>query len=98
MKYKTLSVALTTLLLAILATKSDGLIAQTGSFSGCTQSRTVWIDASPMKRRKGAAEKMTDMHDTMSNRGWTFTDMEIYTENSDLEGFFLTYCRDTACG
>jgi hypothetical protein len=41
---------------------------------------------------------MTEKHDEYTRTGWKFEDMETYIENGDLEGFFLTYSRDVACG
>jgi hypothetical protein len=40
---------------------------------------------------------MSEKHDEYTKNGWRFVDMETYIENSDLEGFFLTYSRDIAC-
>lgn len=40
---------------------------------------------------------MSKKHDEYTSNGWRFVDMETYIENSDLEGFFLTYSRDIAC-
>jgi hypothetical protein len=40
---------------------------------------------------------MSKKHREMAESGWRFADMEIYNENGDLEGFFLSYTRDVAC-
>jgi hypothetical protein len=40
---------------------------------------------------------MSKKHDEYTTNGWKFVDMETYIENSDLEGFFLTYSREISC-
>lgn len=71
--------------------------AQVNQFVTCQQSQTVWLDVSRFGRKRSAAQNITDKHEEFSSQGWKFIDMETYTENSDLEGFFLTYSRDIAC-
>jgi len=41
---------------------------------------------------------MSKKHNEYTVNGWKFVDMETYIENSDLEGFFLTYSREVPCG
>jgi hypothetical protein len=52
---------------------------------------------SRFSRKHNGAENMTKKHDEYTSNGWRFMDMETYTENADLEGFFLTYSRDIPC-
>jgi hypothetical protein len=63
----------------------------------CEEAMTVFQDVSGMGRKDRAAGNMTRSHARMAQSGWRFSDMEIYTENGDLEGFFLTYTRAAAC-
>jgi len=34
---------------------------------------------------------------TAESQGWVFKDLEIYIENGDLQGFFITYTRPHPC-
>ena len=59
-------------------------------------SQTNYLDVSALGRKKHAAENMTEMHQDMAKKGFEFASMEIYDENGDLQGFFLTYTKDSA--
>ena len=85
------------LLLGVLLARSEPLSAQAGPQATCPEAITVFRDASRFSRRGGGAKNMTQMHDEYSAAGWKLIDMEIYTENSDIEGFFLSYTRETVC-
>ena len=63
----------------------------------CEQAITVFHDISGFGRKDRAAERMTERHDEMALSGWRFAGMEIYTENGDLEGFFVSYTRAATC-
>lgn len=63
----------------------------------CEEAITVFQDVSRFGRKKRAAENMTKQHAEMALEGWRLADMEIYIENGDLEGFFLSYIRAVAC-
>jgi hypothetical protein len=54
---------------------------------------TLYLDVGRFGRKGGAAAKMTRLHQEKALEGWTFHDMELYVENGDLEGFFVTYVR-----
>ena len=56
-----------------------------------TQSVTVFQDVSAMNRRKGAAKNLTELNQKYEAMGYSFDDLEIYIEDGDLEGFFVTY-------
>jgi hypothetical protein len=51
---------------------------------------TVWVDG---KGQTGFAEKVNKMHADMEAKGWKFGDMEIYVEDGDMKGAFVTYVR-----
>ena len=85
------------MLLGIVMSQSVAVSAQVNQFVTCQQSKTVWQDVSRLGRKRSAAGNMTEKHDEFTKQGWKFVDMETYIENSDLEGFFLTYSRDVAC-
>lgn len=83
---------------AILVTISSRLTAQPAAApAGCEESLTVFQDVSIFGRKNGAADNITERHAEMAVDGWRYADMEVLFENSDLEGFFLTYVRDAAC-
>ena len=63
----------------------------------CEQALTVFQDVSGLGRKDRAAKHMTERHAEMAKDGWRFLDLHIYTENGDLEGFFLSYKRAIAC-
>ncbi|MDH3508567.1 MAG: hypothetical protein OEQ25_15640 [Gammaproteobacteria bacterium] len=68
-----------------------------GSSMDCEEAITVFHDVSGFGRRNRAAERMTEKHAEMALSGWRFADMVIYSENGDLEGFYLSYTRPAAC-
>lgn len=44
--------------------------------------------------RKGdSAAAITAMHEKMGAQGWTVIDVEVYIENGDQWGFFITYIQ-----
>lgn len=54
---------------------------------------TVFIDADWGGREDGAARELTDAHAAFARHGYDVVDVVAYTENGDLEGFFVTYRR-----
>jgi len=63
----------------------------------CEEAITIFHDVSGFGRRGRAAERMTEKHAEMALSGWRFAGMQIYSENGDLEGFYLSYTRAAAC-
>ena len=63
----------------------------------CEQAITIFHDVSSFGRRDRATKRMTEKHDEMALSGWRFAGMEIYTENGDLEGFYVSYTRAATC-
>lgn len=98
MKDKLLIGILLGMVLGMVMGQGSNLAAQPIQFSSCQQSQTVWRDVSRFGRKNSAAKNMTEMHAENTKQGWKIIDMELYNENGDLEGFFLTYSRDVACG
>ncbi|MBN8426452.1 MAG: hypothetical protein J0L65_03200 [Xanthomonadales bacterium] len=54
---------------------------------------TVFIDADWGGREDGAAREITRAHKAFAQRGYRLISVETYTENGDLEGFFVSYVR-----
>jgi hypothetical protein len=57
------------------------------------EGKTVFVDISAFGRKDHAANKITELHDKMAKEGFTVVDLSPYTENGDLEGFFVTYVK-----
>ena len=56
--------------------------------------KTVFVDVSAAGRKKKAAKRMTEQHEQFAQEGWTVINVAVYTENEDLEGFFVTYVKE----
>jgi hypothetical protein len=54
---------------------------------------TVFVDAQGGSRKEGSAKRINKSHADMEAKGWRFADLEPYTENGDLVGFFITYVK-----
>lgn len=65
--------------------------------TGCEESVTIFQDVSMIGRKNRLASNITDRHREMNAKGWHFVDMEIYVENADIEGAFLSYSRPVPC-
>lgn len=53
------------------------------------QAHTVYLDGSGGKKR--AARHMTQLHQVMAAKGWTFAHLAPHVENADLQGWWITY-------
>ena len=53
--------------------------------------KTVWIDG---KGQSSMADKVNKLHADMQAKGWRFESLEVYTEDGDMQGLFVTYVRD----
>ena len=51
---------------------------------------TVYISA---HGGSSIASKVNEMHKTMEAQGWRFANMEVHTENADMEGAWITYVK-----
>ena len=98
MKDRTLLGVMFGLMAGLILGQSGSISAQATPATTCQESKTIFRDASRFSRKNNAAENMSKKHDEYTRNGWKFVDMETYIENSDLEGFFLTYSREIACG
>ena len=61
------------------------------------QAKTVFVADKSLRRHDGSAKAVTEAHQEAEAEGWSFADMEIYTENNDLQGFLITYTRPHPC-
>ncbi len=62
-----------------------------------TQASTIFVADKSGSRQKGSAERLSETHRTAQDQGWDFKDLEVYIENGDLQGFFVTYVRPHPC-
>ncbi len=85
------------ILVGMVFAQSGKPSAQASTAATCEESKTVFRDVSRFGRKNSAANNMSKKHDEYTVNGWKFVDMETNIENSDLEGFFLTYSREISC-
>jgi hypothetical protein len=52
---------------------------------------TIFVDG---HGQTSFADKVNKVHAEQAAKGWEFADLEIYTENGDMKGAFITYKRD----
>jgi hypothetical protein len=55
--------------------------------------KTIFVDIGIASKRIRGAKRLTSYHQKMALEGWTVIDVEPYTENSDLQGYFVTYVQ-----
>jgi len=61
------------------------------------QASTIFVSDRTGSRKKGSAKKIIETHKSSESQGWDFKDLEIYIEDGDLQGFFITYTRTHPC-
>lgn len=61
------------------------------------QASTIFVADKATSRQKGSAKKLSETHKTAEAQGWNFDEMQIYIEDGDLQGFFVTYTREHPC-
>ena len=54
---------------------------------------TVFIKKHDLGTRSELVDKTNKSHKEMGAKGWQFKSLEIYDEDGDLTGFFVTYIR-----
>lgn len=52
---------------------------------------TIYVDVIAFGRKDRSAKKMTRMHKQFGDNGYQLVDVSPYTENGDLQGFFVSY-------
>ena len=62
-----------------------------------TQASTVFVPDKSGSRQEGSAERLREAHTNAQNQGWDFKDLQVYIEDGDLQGFFVTYVRPHPC-
>ena len=97
MKERALIAVIFGLLAGMALARSGDLSAQDRNAPECEETMTIFQDVSRVGRKDRAAGNMTRRHSEVAPERWKFADMEVYVENGDLEGFYLSYTRDVAC-
>jgi len=75
----------TLILLAVLGVTRIAVADDAGATT-----KTVWVDG---KGQSSMASEVNETHGKMQKDGWRFADMEVYTEDGDMKGMFVTYVR-----
>lgn len=91
-----LTAALLTLLLCLAslpASAANYARQATRAASAKLDAITIFVDATLGMRKDGAAKELTEAHAAFAAQGYTVVDVVGYTENGDLQGFFVTYRR-----
>jgi hypothetical protein len=69
----------------ILTSAFAALLATVGLFAVASHAKDEPV------AQQGFSEKLNKMHAQMEAKGWKFGDLEIYTEDGDMKGAFVTY-------
>jgi hypothetical protein len=75
--------------LALLAGMNTAVADDAGQFAA----KTVWVDG---KGQGSMADKASKSHAEMAKQGWKFQDLDVYIEDGDMKGLFVTYVREAA--
>ena len=67
--------------------------SQAAAPAAWTKATTVFVNTVIGSRTGGSARRISETHAEMEAKGWRFLDLEAYTENGDLVGFFVTYVK-----
>jgi hypothetical protein len=57
---------------------------------------TVFVDVDFGRRKDSAADALTRVHRSFAQHGYVVVNVESFSENGDLQGFFVTYRRERA--
>ncbi len=57
------------------------------------QTVSLYVDVDFGSRKNGAATELNQAHRAFNANGYRVVDVVGYTENGDLQGFFVTYVR-----
>jgi hypothetical protein len=75
--------------LALLTWTNAALADTAGQYAA----KTVWVDG---KGQGSMADKASKSHAEMARDGWKFQDLDVYIEDGDMKGLFVTYVREAA--
>lgn len=73
------------------SSKADSKSAAQEAAEASLPAVTVFLDVNKLTRKHFAASKMTKSHKEFGDYGYELVDVSPYTENGDLEGFFVSY-------
>lgn len=73
--------------LTLVAGMNTALADDAGQYAA----KTVWVDGSG---QSSMADKVSKKHAEMVKEGWKFQDLDVYTEDGDMKGLFVTYVRE----
>ena len=52
---------------------------------------TVYLDVNLLARKHSAAKNLTELHQEFAEHGYRLLAVSPYTENGDLQGFYVSY-------
>ena len=58
------------------------------------QTITVYVDIGFVGKKTRGAKALNKSHMEQQKLGYRFVDLELYVENGDLQGMFVTYIKD----
>jgi hypothetical protein len=76
---------------AVGASKKEEEAAAKAAAQVNAKAITVYVNG---KGETSFAEKMNESHVAMAAQGWRFAESQLYLENGDMEGAFVTYVRN----
>jgi hypothetical protein len=90
-----LAMKILTITAAVLLTffAGTGLVLADDDINPSTTATTVWVDGGG---QDSMAKKTNKVHAEMNAKGWRFANLDVYTEDGDMKGIFVTYVRDPA--
>jgi hypothetical protein len=91
MKHLLLALALLTATPVAAAADLEAIATQAHASS--QPAVTVWIASTWGFRKSAAAKDLNEAHRVFGAHGYEVVSVEPYIENSDLQGFFVTYRR-----
>ena len=59
------------------------------------EGKTIYVNISGLASRSQHAKKITALHKEQAAQGWTVISVIPLLENGDLEGFYVTYTRES---
>ena len=78
---------------AIAATQSQYDKKAAEAASTGQQTVSIYVDVDWGARKSGSASELNQAHRAFNANGYQVIDVVGYTENGDLQGFFVTYVR-----
>ena len=76
-------------------TSTQATNGQTSGFLPAKEGKTIYVNISGLASRSQHAKKLTKLHKEQAAFGWSVVNVMALVENGDLEGFYVTYTRES---